>query len=691
MKENTLRKWGKVMPSLVKAAKESKDEEQFFEYLSKTATGIAQNSISSMEGNCALTVLEMLSYEKKSIFELSKEKKIYIETFTNLWEFLKGSAYKEDMKDMLEDLFHILSIMYGYEKRSEFTHNTLIRHMRRWPSGLDKEIRQKREENKERIIELLIDKIEKRAVSGSRYYYPEGYTRIKKKLITEHWWNDFRFQLTMAVKSPSELNHFLGDSLSTRTMRLLNKAKSKGIPFFVTPYYLSLLNIEQKGFDDTAIRSYIIYSESLVETYGNIRAWEREDIIEEGKPNAAGWFLPEGRNIHRRYPEVAIMIPDTRGRSCGGLCASCQRMFDFQSERLNFDFDTLKPKESWDAKLPRLMEYFEKDSQIRDILITGGDALMTRNKPLAKILDNVLNMAIRKKEANRKRPLGEKYAEIQRVRLGSRLPAYLPFRIDEELVDILRDFRKKGMKAGIRQFIIQTHFQTPLEITPEAKRAIKLLLSAGWIITNQLVFNVAASRRGHTARLRQVLNSLGVVTYYTFSVKGFKENHTLFSPSCRSMQEKREEKSLSSLTDKQKEDLINLINSVEDIYYGMKDYMREKQLLFLPTDRNVLNLPAIGKSMTFNLVGITTKGERILRFDHDRTRIHSPVIDGMGDVFIMENRSVASYLRELEAMGEKISDYSSIWGYTTGKTEHQSKIFDYPPFEEGITHVMTNI
>ena len=50
-----------------------------------------------------------------------------------------------------------------------------------------------------------------------------------------------------------------------------------------------------------------------------IRAWEREDIVEPGKPNAAGWLRPDGHNIHRRYPEVAILIPDTMGRACGCL------------------------------------------------------------------------------------------------------------------------------------------------------------------------------------------------------------------------------------------------------------------------------------------------------------------------------------------------------------------------------------
>ena len=73
------------------------------------------------------------------------------------------------------------------------------------------------------------------------------------------------------------------------------------------------------------------------------------------------------------------------GRACGGLCASCQRMYDFQSRRLNFELEKLKPKENWNPRLRKLMDYFEHDTQIRDILITGGDALMRRNATLRHI------------------------------------------------------------------------------------------------------------------------------------------------------------------------------------------------------------------------------------------------------------------------------------------------------------------
>ena len=94
----------------------------------------------------------------------------------------------------------------------------------------------------------------------------------------------------------------------------------------------------------------------------------------------------------------------------------------------------------YDHKLRRLMNYFEEDTQLRDILITGGDALMSQNKTLRNILEAVCRMAGRKRRANARRPDGEKYAELQRVRLGSRLPAYLPMRVNDELVEILREF-----------------------------------------------------------------------------------------------------------------------------------------------------------------------------------------------------------------------------------------------------------
>ena len=157
-------------------------------------------------------------------------------------------------------------------------------------------------------------------------------------------------------------------------------------------------------------------------------------------------------------------------------------MYDFQSERLNFEFESLRPKESWDRKLRRLMTYFEEDTQLRDILITGGDALMSQNKTLQNILDAVYRMAARKQRANLERKDGEKYAELQRVRLGSRLLAYLPMRINDGLVDILRGIQGEGIGYRCETVYYTDSFQTPLEVTPEAKEAIRKILSADGLL-----------------------------------------------------------------------------------------------------------------------------------------------------------------------------------------------------------------
>ena len=644
------------------------------------------------ESEAAEQIRLLIGYDGQEVHELSTDCRLEIQTLTLLWQFLTGRLENPEMpSDLFVDLFHLFRLLDGAEIPLPSPQRVRSR-TERWPSGLDEAVRAIRADNRERMLHLLVQKIENRkSKTPSRYRFAEGMTYDEKYRQVAAWWDDFRFQLAMAVKSPSELNRFLAGSLSSETMYLLSKARKKGMPFFATPYYLSLLDVTGDGYDDAAIRSYILYSPQLVETYGRIRAWEREDVVEADKPNAAGWLLPDGHNIHRRYPEVAILIPDTMGRACGGLCASCQRMYDFQSERLNFEFEALRPKESWDHKLRRLMNYFEEDTQLRDILITGGDALMSQNKTLRNMLEAVYRMACRKRRANAGRPDGEKYAELQRVRLGSRLPAYLPMRVNDELVEILREFREKASAVGVKQFIVQTHFQTPLEVTPEAEEAIRKILSAGWLITNQLVYTVAASRRGHTARLRQVLNSLGVVCYYTFSVKGFEENRAVFTPNSRSMQEQVEEKVYGRLTAGQASELDALLADERDTAAKLRRFMRKYRLPFLATDRSVLNLPAIGKSMTFRLVGLTPEGRRILRFDHDRTRRHSPIIDRMGEIFIVESKSVAAYLRQIGKMGEDPEDYASIWAYTRGETEPRFGLYEYPGFDFGVTGRMSNL
>jgi len=647
----------------------------------------------SWQDYAAIRLLDYLDHEGQAYEDLNlRGEKVANKPFAILRSALKDGT-GEGMADFFEDMLQLFRQFKGELQHTLPAKEQILQWMADYPDGLDPDVVRIREENKARIIRVLIDKIDSGAMTSVRFSFPEGAGMEEKTRLMEEWWDNYLFHLKFAVRDPDTLDEMLGNSLGSETMALLHRAQKQGIPFFVNPYYLSLLNVDAPAFaegKDLAIRYYIIYSKELVDEFGHIVAWEKEDLVEPGKPNAAGWILPTSHNIHRRYPEVAIMIPDTMGRACAGLCASCQRMYDFQRGNLNFDLDKLQPDQTWDEKLEMIMKYWEEDSMLRDILITGGDALMSSDKSLEKILDAVYGMARRKKMRNETLPDGEKHAEILRIRLGTRLPVYLPQRITENLTRILAAFKARASQIGIKQFVVQTHFQAPMEVTPEAKQGINRLTSAGWTVTNQLVFTSPSSRRGHTNKLRQSLNDIGVLPYYTFSVKGYRENSFKFATNARAVQEQMEEKAIGEIPQEHRRAIRSFPEQAENMVENINDLRQKADIPFLATDRNVINLPGVGKSMTFRVIGITHDGRRILEFDHDHTRSHSPVIDKLGKFRIIESKSVAKYLEQLEWMGEDSKDYESIWGYSIGETEPRTSIYEYPEFDYELTKEITN-
>ncbi len=593
-----------------------------------------------------------------------------------------------------EDFLYLFRQLQGDYKPDQIDKHRLDNCMEKYQPAYNEQITEMLRNNRDRIINILIEKIDSGVIENRLFSFESDMNHEDKYNQMLKWWNDYRFHLAFAVRSPDLLNELLDHTLSSSIMDRLYRAEEKGMPFFVNPYYLSLVAVDDNqipsGIDQT-IRDYMIYSDELIDEFGEIVAWEKEDQVEPGKPNAAGWILPTRHSMHRRYPNVAILIPDTMGRACGGLCSTCQRMYDFQRGHLDFDYDKKKPQESWPDKLNRLMNYFKEDSQLRDILITGGDALMSSNQSLQQILDAVYKMARKKKEENKERPQGKKYAEMVRVRLGTRLPVYLPQRIDDEMIEILQDFKEKARKVGIKQFIIQTHIESPLEITDRTREAVQKFLKAGWIVTNQLVFTAAASRRGHTAQLRKILNDIGVLTYYTFSCKGFMENHHHFVPHARAVQEQLEEKIYGVVSKDSQEQLNDFTENVPDLKKKIDELREEADVDFLSTDRNMLNLPAVGKSLTFRTIGLTWDGRRILEFDHDPNRAHSPIIEKMGKVVIIESKSISDYLKQLQEMGEDVEDYKGVYGYSMGATEQRAPIYRYPEYDFETTDRISNL
>ena len=641
----------------------------------------------SWQDYAAITITHLLDHEGQIFYDPNTNNHTASEPLRTYWRAQKG--YCEISIDLRLEI-EFLALHFDGEEVPRRDYDALLNWMDVHPSGLNATVVAKCHENRERIISLIIDEIDEKGDGKGRFFFDTGLSREEKTALVHSWWEESSFHLDFAIRSTDRLNQMLGNSLDTETLEIMTAAEEKGVPVFVNPYYLSLLDVtheEGRIKADEAIRMYIFYSRSLIDEFGSISAWEKEDEVVIGEPNAAGWLLPS-HSLHRRYPEVAILIPDTTGRACGGLCSSCQRMYGFQSGNFNFDLSQLEPQKNWPEKLEVLLSYYENDTQLRDVLITGGDALMSSNESLRYILDRTLAMIERKRIANQKRE--KKYAEITRIRLGTRLPVYLPQRVDEELVDILAVFHDKARKLGVEQLVIQTHFETAMEVTPEAKAAIGMLLSAGWYVTNQLVFTSATSLRGHTAKLRKVLNDVGVLPYYSFSVKGYKENRNNFATNARIVQEMFEEKSFGFVHDGLWEQMVAFTDDPSEMINNVDAIRKAENIPFLATDRSVINIPGVGKSLTYRTVGFTPDGRRILEFTHDTNRNHSPIIEDYDREIIIESKSITQYLREVEELGGNPDEYQSIYGYTLCETEALMPIYRYHDYPFEVTKEISN-
>ena len=174
-----------------------------------------------------------------------QNRRLKIETISLLWKFLTNRIINEEISvDLWIDLYHQFDRLY-HEEEELPDEKQVQQWMKRWPSGLNEDVRAIRRQNKERIISLLIQKIETDTHPPAATFFlkearkrttPAGLSMVERS----------PFHLAMAVKSPTELNRMLGNSLSEETLQLYHKARKKGMPVFITPYYLSLLNPTRK-------------------------------------------------------------------------------------------------------------------------------------------------------------------------------------------------------------------------------------------------------------------------------------------------------------------------------------------------------------------------------------------------------------------------------------------------------------
>jgi lysine 2,3-aminomutase len=198
----------------------------------------------SWQDYAAIRILDYLDNAGRYFDDLNlRGGKAITEPFKMLWLAYKyglGGAQSNFFKDMI----HLFRQFDGKSTRHLPSRQKVHQWMDRFPSGIDPNIIKIREKNKERIISILTRKIEKGEIKSSKYQFPGGISREEKIALVNKWWDTHVFHLKFAVRDPDFLNELLGYSLDEETMEVLHNAYKRGIPFFINPYYLSLLNVD---------------------------------------------------------------------------------------------------------------------------------------------------------------------------------------------------------------------------------------------------------------------------------------------------------------------------------------------------------------------------------------------------------------------------------------------------------------
>jgi lysine 2,3-aminomutase len=215
---------------------------------------------------------------------------------------------------------------------------------------------------------------------------------------------------------------------------------------------------------------------------------------------------------------------------------------------------------------------------------------------------------------------------ICRIRIGTRTPVALPQRITEEVADMIASFQQPGR----REIVIVTHFEHSSEITPESMEAIQKFRRRGLYCYNQTVFTIQNCRRYEVSVLRRWLRLIGVEPYYTFNAKGKQETDFYRVPLARLQQEAKEEARLLP---------------------GMAR-----------TDEPVFNVPGLGKNylraeQNHLLLTVLPDGRRVYEFHPWEKHISN------APSYVHTDLSLYDFLKKLEAYGEDVQEYKSIYYY----------------------------
>ena len=269
-------------------------------------------------------------------------------------------------------------------------------------------------------------------MTSSKLLQPRRLALAGPKAVDPAAFDDWRWQLRNTAQSLSDLQRHL--QLSEAERAGMRRAAEQGLPVRITPYYLGLIDSD----DPTCpIRRQVVplaledrrVPGDLVDPLGEVAHSPAPHLI-------------------RRYPDrVLLLVSD----QCGVYCRFCTR-------------SRMVGGGEGPVQMPQLeaaLEYVQRTPEIREVIISGGDPLLFGTARLVRLLERL-----------------RRIGHLDIVRLATRVPVYLPQRINDALVDAMRPFHP---------IWVMTHFNHPKELSSSALAGLAKLCDAGFPVMNQTV------------------------------------------------------------------------------------------------------------------------------------------------------------------------------------------------------------
>ncbi|MEE4194821.1 MAG: lysine 2,3-aminomutase [Anaerolineae bacterium] len=249
--------------------------------------------------------------------------------------------------------------------------------------------------------------------------------------VTKQEWEDWHWQLAHRIQTVDQLRQVI--SLSDEEQEVLSHSLN-ALRMAITPYYASLMDP-----DDPHCPIRLRAIPTMSETH--LAHEDMDDPLHEDVDSPV-------KGLTHRYPDRVLMLLSDQ---CAMYCRHCTR------RRLAGEKDQARTTDEYDA----MIDYVREHPGIRDVILSGGDPLTMSTQRLESVISRLREIP-----------------HVEIIRIGTATPAVMPMRITDELVAMLKRYQP---------IWINTHFNHPKELTPEAAEALARLVDGGIVVGNQNV------------------------------------------------------------------------------------------------------------------------------------------------------------------------------------------------------------